>query len=712
MSNQVLSGAKWPMLLLLAALISASAQRTAPVQREQSLDVYFIDVEGGQATLFVSPSGESLLVDAGNPGARDADRIAATAKQAGLKQIDYMLVTHYDADHVGGVKDVSDRIPIRNFVDHGPRLPGEAVIASPNYQAMVQRVDASYDEARSKGRHIEVKPGDKVPIQGMDVQIVAGQGAVLQNALAGGGAPNLLCGNFVPQEDDKTENVRSVGAVISLGRFRLLDLGDLTWNKEKELVCPNNMLGTVDVYLTTHHGLNLSGPPVLVHAVRPRVAIINNGPRKGDSQETWMTLKSSPGLEDIWQLHYSVARPPNKNFHEASNNGGPELNAPEQFVANTAEEAAHSPAYAIKLSARPDGSFALANLRNGFTKEYPARPRQTSALPQPRFHHIHLNSVDPNKSLDWYSKYWPAGTKTTVAGFPAFQGSDIYLLYTKVAKQAPGRFDRKLHRSVPQSAFWTFGSGVTDTAGLVDRLTKLDRKSFEFLPVYSGPNDRKGVIRSALAPQGDQLLTVSQLKERAEREKNAPPQARPGNQDFGYLVDPDGMLVEFNSAQKDNFWEHNHYWHEQPLCAANWYVEHLGMQLPPVRDPKSGQMSAPERWEPCDVPIGEVGYPSFMPQGQLRIPIGTVRFANGGWAWYTRQCRDGRCGPGNDRPLAPSRGQVVDHVALAYPDLEAVIAHLKSTGVPILEGPYSFGNTRAVMIQDLDGLALELIEER
>ena len=246
----------------------------------------------------------------------------------------------------------------------------------------------------------------------------------------------------------------------------------------------------------------------------------------------------------------------------------------------------------------------------------------------------------------------------------------------------------------------------------MDRLTKLDPKAFKFLPVYSGPNDRKGVIRSALAPQGDQLLTVSQLRERAEREKSSPPQTRPGNQDFGYLVDPDGMLVEFNSAPEENFWAHNHYWHEQPLCAANWYVDHLGMQLPPLRDNKSGQMLPHERWESCDVPIGEVGYPSFMPQGQLRIPIGTVRFANGGWAWYTRQCRDGRCGPGNDKPLAASRGQVVDHVALAYPDLGAVMAHLKDTGVPIRKGPYVFGDTRAIMIQDLDGLSLELIEIR
>jgi hypothetical protein len=334
-----------------------------------------------------------------------------------------------------------------------------------------------------------------------------------------------------------------------------------------------------------------------------------------------------------------------------------------------------------------------------------------SALPMPTYHHIHLNSVNPEQSLEWYAKYWPAGRKTTVAGFPAFQGGDLYLLYTKVSRQAPGAFDRTLHRSVPQSAFWTFGSGVADTVGFVDRLTKIDSRRYEFLRVYASPDDKTGVIRSALAPQGDQLLTVSQLRERAERERNAPPAQRPGNQDFGYLVDPDGMLVEFNSAAQDHFWSHNHFWHEQPLCMANWYVEHLGMQLPPVRDPRTGEMAPHDRWDPCDVPIGEVGYPSFMPQGQLRIPIGNVRFANGSWAAYTRQCRNGRCGPGMDKPLSPSRGQVVDHVALTFPDLNVVMAHLKSMNVPITRGPYAFGDTRAIMIEDPDGLGIELIEK-
>jgi beta-lactamase superfamily II metal-dependent hydrolase len=360
--------------LLWIVVVSAAISGVVRAQAPKPLDIYFIDVEGGQSTLFVSPSGESLLVDAGSPGARDADRIVATAKSAGLTQIDYLVVTHYDGDHVGGVKDVADRMPIRAFVDHGARLPGAAFggRATANYQANLDRIDGAYAEARAKGRHIEVKVGDKVPIAGLDIQVVSAQGNVLTSPVAGAGRPNPLCQSYTPREVDKTENVRSVGMIIRLGRFRILDLGDLTWTKEHDLVCPNNLLGTVDVYLTTHHGLNISGPQVLVHAVHPRVAVMNNGPRKGGSRETWTTVKSSPGLEDIWQLHYSVPRPPNPQFDEASENGGKELNASEDLIANLEEAAAHEPAYALKLSARPDGGFVMTNLRNGFTKQYKA----------------------------------------------------------------------------------------------------------------------------------------------------------------------------------------------------------------------------------------------------------------------------------------------------------------------------------------------------
>ncbi len=703
-------------LIVLAPVLAAVALTSNAIVRTQSprtFDMYFIDVEGGQATLFVAPSGQSLLVDAGNPGDRDAGRIAAVAKEAGVSRIDFMMTTHYDSDHHGGVKDVSTRIPVRTFVDHGPRIEDPEQPMSPPLRANIDRTDAAYAEAVATGQHMVVKPGDTIPVSGLDVRVLAGGRSAIAQPLGGAGAPNPLCAAYEPHDVDHSENSFSLGFMFRYEQFRMLDLGDLTWNKEHDLVCPNNLIGTVDVYLTTHHGLNLSGPPALVHAVKPRVAIMNNGPRKGAAAETLAMLRSSPGLEDIWQLHYSVPRAPNTSYYEKVNPGGPALNTAESFIANLDEAAAHTPVYYIKVSARPDGSFVVTNSRNDFRKEYKARSAQSAAgaLPMPKYHHIHLNSVDPRRSLDWYAKYWPNGKKVTVAGFLAFEGGNgLSLLYNKVDRQAPGAFDKRLHRSAPQSPFWTFGSGVVDTVGLVDRLTKLDPKQFQFLPVYAGPDDKTGVIRSALAPQGDQLLTVSQLRERAARDRNAPQAPRPGNQDFGYLVDPDGMLVEFNSATEDHFWAHNHFWHERPLCAANWYVEHLGMQLPSSRNAQTGTTGSRDRVEPCDVPIGEVGYPSFMPQGQLRIPIGNVRFANGSWQWYTRQCRDGRCGAGNDKPLVRSTGQVVDHVALTYPDLEPVIAHLRAGGVPILKGPYKFGDTRAILIEDLDGLALELIE--
>src|SRR5262245_57211931 len=245
--------------------------------------------------------------------------------------------------------------------------------------------------------------------------------------------------------------------------------------------------------------------------------------------------------------------------------------------------------------------FVGLTVCQGLARSQTAATSGASTLPAPKYHHIHINSTNPERALEWYAKYWPEGRKTTVAGFPAFYGgNDLHLLYTKVAAQAPGAFDRNLKRSVPQSPSWTFGSGVVDTAGLLSRLSNLYAEQFAFLPVFSSPDDKNGVIRSALAPQGDQLLTVSELKQRASSAQNAPIPQRTGNQDFGYLVDPDGMLVEFNSANENHFWAHNHFWHEQPLCAANWYVEHLGMQFAPTRDPQTGVMTTRARWSPCD----------------------------------------------------------------------------------------------------------------
>jgi competence protein ComEC len=326
----------------LALLLTASLG----AQADKPLEIRFVDVEGGQATLIVSPSGESLLVDTGYPGnnGRDADRIAAAVKQAGLTQLDYLVVTHYHADHAGGVPALAARVPIRTFVDHGP-----TVEQGDNPSALYN----AYLETRAKGRHILARPGGALPIKGVDVRIVSAAGDLIDKPLDGAGQANALCAAHTPKDPDPTENARSVGMMISFGRFRMLDLGDLTWNKEHGLACPNNLLGTVSVYLTTHHGLNQSGAPVLVHAVRPRVVVMNNGARKGGQPAAWRIIKDAPGLEDLWQVHYSVA-------------GAAEHNVAEAFIANLDETTGHG----LRISAQRDGGFTVTNDRNGHTKTY------------------------------------------------------------------------------------------------------------------------------------------------------------------------------------------------------------------------------------------------------------------------------------------------------------------------------------------------------
>ena len=215
----------------------------------------------------------------------------------------------------------------------------------------------AYVGARDKGRHLLVKPGDTIPLAGLDVRVVSAAGDLTTTALPGAGAANPLCADFKPKDDDPTENARSVGMMITFGRFRLIDIGDLTWNKEQRLVCPNNLLGTVDVYLTTHHGLDASGPAVLVHAIRPRVAIMNNGAKKGGTPPAWQIVHDSPGLQDLWQLHRAV-------------DAGADHNVPEPLIANLDE----TTAFGIKLSAERDGSFTVVNARNGQSKRYGPRP--------------------------------------------------------------------------------------------------------------------------------------------------------------------------------------------------------------------------------------------------------------------------------------------------------------------------------------------------
>jgi competence protein ComEC len=377
-----------PLLVAVALLLPVFlADARGPQPRPQDgkpLDIYFIDTEGGQATLFLSPSGQSMLVDtgfAGNQGAapgpdrapsaasagareptRDADRISAVLEKANVAVIDYVVITHYHGDHVGNAAELANRIPIRHFVDHGPYT----VELQPSRVAPY----LSYQPVRERAHTIVPKPGDRIPITGLDVQVVSSAGELISKPIVGApaaGVPNPLCRDAKLKDQDPTpENFESVGIVVRYGRFRLLDLGDLTWNQEHELVCPNNLLGTFDVFHTTRHGDPHSGAPQLVHRIRARVALMNNGERKGGAPEYWQIVHEAPGLEDFWQLHRSAA-------------GGAEHNSPEQFLANLNEiDHGHN----IKMSVRPDGSFTMTNERNGFTKEYPAPARDTAASRQ------------------------------------------------------------------------------------------------------------------------------------------------------------------------------------------------------------------------------------------------------------------------------------------------------------------------------------------
>lgn len=314
----------------------------------QSLRIYAIDVEGGQATLFVAPSGQSLLIDAGWPGfgGRDADRIVAAAKDAGVKKLDYVLITHYHRDHVGGVPQLAERIPIGTFVDHGPNLQ-DADDPRNDY--------AAYLKVAEPNHRLVVKPGDTIPLQGVKVEILTAAGQRITDPLPGAGGINSSCGLDPEPPSDAGENARSVGTLITYGKFRVIDMGDLTRKKELELFCPRNLVGIVDLFVVSHHGLSESNSKALVWALHPRVAIMDNGAHKGGHPVAWQIIHDSQGLEDLWQVHYSV-------------DGGNDHNVAEKFIANL--EGPPDAGHYIKVTAHEDGSFTVLNSRNKQAKTY------------------------------------------------------------------------------------------------------------------------------------------------------------------------------------------------------------------------------------------------------------------------------------------------------------------------------------------------------
>src|SRR5262245_22203227 len=364
---------------VLALLTGVTAGQS---QTSRTLDVYVIDVEGGNAQLYRLPGGESVLIDTGNGGAaaaRDADRIMAAVKDAGLTAIDHLITTHFHGDHVGGLPELATRISIREFVDHGPNVqPGP----------QIDPILARYAQLHSSARHRVVGPGDKLAVSGVDWRIVSAGGQVIGTALPGGGRSNPHCGTFTRHQVNpvsgapvgNTEDEQSVGSHVTFGKFRLLYLGDFTWNQEFDLACPANRLGTVDLFVASRHGQPSSNSEALVHAVQPRVILMNNGIRKGGQPRAMKILLGSPSLENLWAIHFSEL-------------GGQEYTVPGLFIANLFDEpratmpvapmeipargaeappvpAHNGQAYWIKVSAKPDGSFTVTNARNGFSKVY------------------------------------------------------------------------------------------------------------------------------------------------------------------------------------------------------------------------------------------------------------------------------------------------------------------------------------------------------
>ncbi len=366
----------FPALLLAFIFLSAPPPTS---DRTNAMEIYVIDVEGGKATLLVSPFRESLLVDTGNIGdgaARDAARIIAAIEDAGLQRIDHLVTTHWHRDHFGAMALVAQRVPIRDFIDHGANVQPDAPVD--------RFLQQTYPLLYGKAQHTVAKAGDPIPLAGLEVRVVSSGGEVISRELPGAGEPSRSCAGLSQPAPDTTENARAIGIHVTFGQFRLVDLSDLTADKEFELMCPNNLLGTVDLFMVSHHGQPSSNSRWLVHGLQSRAAIMNNGIRKGGQPAVMEALYSAPGLEDLWQLHFSEL-------------SGQEYSAPGLFIANAPDKPAAAVSVApmppplvkgvdprapvhdgkahwIKVTAQRDGSFDVTNGRNGFSKNYRGAP--------------------------------------------------------------------------------------------------------------------------------------------------------------------------------------------------------------------------------------------------------------------------------------------------------------------------------------------------
>ncbi len=334
-------------LLLLFGLFSAGAASAA----SKTFDVYSIDSEGAKSVLIVSPTGQSMLIDTGWAGynGRDTDRILEACKAAGVTKLDVMVITHYDIDHVNNAPGVAGKIPVDLFVDYGP-----PAVSNPG----TLNAAKAYDALWANAKHLVVKPGDKIPFAGVDVLVVTGNAQAIKTPLAGGGKPNPACAGverktWPRQDEDASENGHSLSLLFTYGQFRMLDMGDLSWNRELELMCPNNPIGTVDLLMVGNHASDVSNSPALINGVRPRVSLVDNAIRKFGPGSVMQILKGSPGLQALYLMHWSALAPND--------------NPPDEFIANVQD----SPdGKWIKISADQAGTMSITNARTGETKTF------------------------------------------------------------------------------------------------------------------------------------------------------------------------------------------------------------------------------------------------------------------------------------------------------------------------------------------------------
>jgi competence protein ComEC len=346
-----------PKFVTLLCVVTVFACAVALRAQSRNLEIYWVDVEGGAATLMIAPSGESLLVDTGWEE-RDAKRIFAAAQQAGLKKIDYFVLSHYHPDHAGGIPALAKLIPIEKCYDRGDFV-----------EPMNQKWFDNYMGA-CRDKRTSVKAGDTIPLKGVHVEVVASNGGIVEK-VKGGGKPNPLCASAENKPKDGAENQLMVSTMFTYGKFKFLDMADLDWEKEMELACPNNRLGEVTLYQAGRHGaLDGAAAPAFLYAIRPQVVVVNNGPRKGLAGPSpggqkpltvhYERLEKIPGIEGIWQGHLSLL------------DSAKDHNTSEDMIANL-EESADCKGNWLKASVAKDGSFTITNGRNGFSKTYKSR---------------------------------------------------------------------------------------------------------------------------------------------------------------------------------------------------------------------------------------------------------------------------------------------------------------------------------------------------